>query len=729
MFRRGHQKKQAKKALANETLQQALDRASSEHHKKFNSVTKDVPWDQIKEIAKAIREDCIKRLPELIQQFTREAEKVGARVYRAATPGDALKAIEKILQEKKAKNIVKSKSMVSEEIGLNRFLEKKGYTVLETDLGEWIIQLAGEKPSHITAPALHKTKEEIAKLLSEHLHVDVPPDPKEIVKLARAQLREEFIRADAGISGANLAVAESGTLVIVSNEGNARLVTSLPPVHIAVVTVEKFVATLEQATSLVKALVLASSGLKMTAYVSYITGTSRTTDIEKQLVMGVHGPEELHIIILDNGRLKASKDTDLDKILFCLKCGGCMLVCPIFQSLGGHVYGGPVYPGGVGLLLTTLTHSIKKSAEGWDFCSDCKKCEEFCPVGLPTGELLLKLKGKKGPRFWEWALSTLLRKKSLADPGIKLLSILQKPWQKDESLKNLPFPWAKGKSLPALKLAKSASRGEGIEGEKIYFFEGCLASLFFPGIREAVYSSLSRLGYRVVSPDDRVCCGAPSLHLGHEKDVKRLAIKNWESVIRENPDFILTICPTGNAMMKKTYPRIIPEWNKWVEKIYDFTEFVVKKGLIPEGHPAEALGDVFYHYPCHYLSELGLREEPLKLLQSIGYNPVVEEEPFTCCGFCGVFSFKNPSISAHLWEKKRKKIKGHETATIATDCPGCLFQFKACLEMEKYPSKVFHTAELFSQRLKTDRDKNRRCQPAPPPFSYISQKNCNLEKG
>ena len=660
-----------------------------------------MPWDQIKNKAKAIREDGIKRLPELIQRFTKEAEKSGARVYRAATPDDALRIIEKILQEKKATRVVKSKSMVSEEISLNRFLEKRGHTVIETDLGEWIIQLAEERPSHITAPALHKTKEEIAKLLSDRLHRDVPPDPKEIVKLARTQLRREFIEADVGISGANLAVAESGTLVIVSNEGNARLVTSLPPVHIALITTEKFTETLEQATSLVKALVLASSGLKMTAYVSFITGTSRTTDIEKQLVTGVHGPEELHIIILDNGRLEASKDKDLDNILSCLKCGGCMLVCPVFQSLGGHVYGGPVYPGGVGLLLTALTHSIKKTAEVWDFCSDCKKCEDFCPVGLPTGEILLRLKGKKGPKFWEWTLSTLLRKKRIADSGIKLLSLLQKPWQKDGSLKNLPFSWARGKSLPALKLEPPSVQKEKKVGKKIYFFEGCLASLFFPSIRESVFESLSYFGYQVVSPEDRVCCGAPSLHLGHEKDVKKLAKSNWESLNRENPDFIVTICPTGNAMLKKTYPRIIPEFTDWVEKIHDFSEFVVKKRLFPERPAKKPAKTVFYHYPCHYVSELGLREEPLMLLRSIGTNPVVEEEPFTCCGFSGVFSFKNPEISAHLWEKKGKKIEEHKITTIATDCPGCLFQFKAWLDKKGGFYQVFHTAELFSRYVKS----------------------------
>jgi iron-sulfur cluster protein len=711
LFRRQRQKKQVKKALSDKPLQQALDRASSQHFQKFAATSKDLPWDQIKKKVKEIKEDCLTRLPELIQQFTDEAQKSGAHVYQASTPEETLELIQKILQQKNAKNIVKSKSMVSEEIGLNGFLEKKGYRVVETDLGEWIIQLADERPSHITAPALHKTKEEIAKLLSERLKMDVPSDPKEIVNLARKQLRKEFIQADVGISGANLAVSESGTLVIVSNEGNARLVTSLPPVHIALITVEKFVETFEQASSLVKALIQASSGAKMTAYVSFITGTSRTTDIEKQLIMGVHGPEEVHVIILDNGRLEACKDQDLSKILSCLKCGGCMLVCPVFQSLGGHVYGGPVYPGGIGLLLTALTHSPKKSAEGWDLCSDCKKCEEFCPVGIPTGEIILKLKAKKSSRYWEWALSTLLRKKKLQSFGIKILSILQNPWQKDGSLKNLPFSWTKGKSLPALRSGVSSEQEENKEGDKIYFFEGCLASLFFPQIREAVFSSLTTLGYRVLSPEDRVCCGAPSLHLGQEADAKKLAKINRESIEREDPDYILTICPTGNAMLKNTYPRFMPDLEAWRDKIYDFSEFVVNQDWGAQKKAEKNLGDIFYHYPCHYVNELGLREEPLKLLRDIGYNPVVEEGSLTCCGFSGVFSFKNPELSNHLWQKKEKKVKKTGIGRIATDCPGCLFQFKACLGEDPQSHSIYHTAELFAQHLKAEKAKKIQTDP------------------
>jgi L-lactate dehydrogenase complex protein LldF len=364
-----------------------------------------------------------------------------------------------------------------------------------------------------------------------------------------------------------------------------------------------------------------------------------------------------------------------------------MLVCPVFQSLGGHVYGGPVYPGGIGLLITALTHSMKESSDGWDFCADCKKCEEFCPVGIPTGELILQLKGKKGARLWEKGLSSLFRKKYLMNIGAELLS-------------HLPtFSWNRGTSSSSGE-AEKIQPPKNTEGKKVYFFQGCLARFLFPEIREAVLSSLSQLGFQVISPEDQVCCGAPSFHLGQHKDMKKLAKKNMSSFSRENPDFILTICPTGHAMLKKNYPNIYPESSVWTNKIFDFTEFVVKNGLLPETERIEGSPKIFYHYPCHYLNELGLKEEPIKLLTSLGFNPVLEETPFSCCGFCGIFSLKNPDISAHLWEKKHQKIKKSNTTKLATDCPGCFFQLKSCLSGKEDAPKVFHTAELFAQRLK-----------------------------
>ena len=697
MFFSLKKKKKVRKALSNPNLEKALERASSLHYQKYSATIQEIPWEEYKNKARAIKEECVLKLPQLIRKFTEEAQKAGAEVYFASTPRQALDHVEKIAREKQAKLIVKAKSMVSEEIKLNEFLEKKGYRVVETDLGEWVVQLAKERPSHITAPALHKTKEEIAELLSRELKQPVPADAKEIVHVAREKLREYFVKADIGISGANLAIAESGTLMIISNEGNARLVTSLPPVHIALVTTEKFVETLEQAATIAKALTLASSGHKLTAYVSFITGPSRTTDVEKELVIGAHGPKELHIIILDNKRLRLAGDENLKEILYCLKCGGCMLVCPVYQAVGGYVFGGPVYQGGIGLLMSIRDHALKKIAPLFDFCADCKKCEVFCPVGIPTSELILRLKAERGPGMRERSISTLFKKKTLVEAGVRILQRAQKKWQKNGYLKDVPLRWAKGKSIPALNLKKtspSATKG----GAKAYLFQGCLAKFFFPEIRESVFKTLSIYGYDVVCPEDQVCCGAPSLHLGDKKGVRTQALKNLASLERENPDYILTVCPTGNAILKSMYPEIEPKFEQWKNKIFDFTEFLVLKGHLPEAK-GEKGKNIFYHYPCHYVNELKMGDKPKKLLTSLGYSVLEEDEPLTCCGFCGVFSFKNPEISARMWKRKKQKILKNQADLIATDCPGCLFQLRANLGGESRSFKVVHTAELCSGAL------------------------------
>jgi iron-sulfur cluster protein len=689
-------KKKRAKALHSETLNAALERASGQHFKQFNSTHKQIPWEKYKKRAAEIRGKNLSRLPELIQQFREAAEQSGAKTAYAATASDALSIVKTILIEKGAKRIVKSKSMVSEEIGLNRFLEDLGCTVVETDLGEWIVQLAGEKPSHITAPALHKTKEEIARLLSQKLNIPVKAEAKEIVNLARKKLRRHFIEADIGISGANFAVAESGTLVLVSNEGNARLTTSLPPVHIAIVTTEKFVETLEEATVLVKTLVTASSGMKLTSYVSFITGPSQTTDIEKELVTGVHGPQEVYIIILDNGRLQIQGDKNLNKILYCLKCGGCMLVCPVFQLVGGHIYGGPVYPGGIGLLLTEVLDSSELSAKLLEFCADCKKCEAFCPVGIPTGELLLHLKEKKGSAFWEKMLSGILTKKGITQKGVRLLASLQNLWSEKGHLKKLPFSWTKGKLIPALKVTPDSRSTSKNEKGSVCLFQGCLAKFFFPEIPDAVRSILAVFGLDVFIPSAQTCCGAPSRHLGRADDVRQLLRENWKSFETADPDIILTICPTGRHMLKKIYPELEPGFSPWAEKVYDFSELLAMKGFGSIESSQDEKKDIFYHTPCHCLDDSELNEKPKKLLEAAGYSIAKEKEPHTCCGFCGVFSLKNPDFSARIWEKKKKEILESGTRILATDCPGCIFQLKAGLASLEIPFEVFHTAELIA---------------------------------
>jgi len=697
LFSRLRMRRRAEKALKDVNLQTALGRACGQHSKKHRQAAREIPWEEYKQKARSIREKNADRLPELIEMFSGAAEKAGARVHRASSGEDAAGIILGIAREKKARLIVKSKSMVSEEIGLNGALEKEGLQVVETDLGEWIIQLAGERPSHITAPALHMTKERIAEVLSQRLGRPVPADAREIVTIAREEMRRHFIRADIGISGANLAIAESGTLVIVSNEGNVRLATTLPPVHIALVTAEKFVETLEEAAVLLKVLTVASSGKKLTSYVSFITGPSSTTDIEKENVVGVHGPKEVHIVILDNGRLALAEDKDFKAILYCLKCGGCMLACPVFQSVGGHVFGGPVYPGGIGTLLTAMTRTLGESYRTLDLCSDCKRCEEFCPVGIPTGELLLKIKKIKGPKPWEKGLSALFRSKGLAENGAGMLAVLQKVWKKDGHLRRLPLRWARGKRIPLLKPRKGPPAGPDA-GPKVYLFQGCLVKYFFPEIRENVLKSLAHFGYRVVTPAEQVCCGAPSHHLGDSQAVQALARKNLDSFAREDPEVIITVCPTGNAFLKNIYPRLDPRAARFSARIRDFTDFMTSKGYLPAAKTSDQR-DLYYHYPCHTLTELKLGDKPRELLSSLGYRLTGQEEPPACCGFCGVFSVKNPGVSEHLWKKKEKDILNSRAQLVATDCPGCLLQLRSGLAAGDASVEARHTAEFFGDLL------------------------------
>jgi iron-sulfur cluster protein len=693
---RRRQKRTVRRALADVDLQTALNRTCFQHNRRYLQATREVPWEEQKKTAREIRERNVARLPELIERFSREAVRAGAVIHRAATPAEACEAVLRIAQDRQAKLIIKSKSMVSEEIKLNPFLEENGLEVVETDLGEWILQISGDRPSHITGPAMHLTKERVAEIMSIKLGRPVPPEIPEIVRAAREYLRPYFIRADIGISGANFAVAESGSLVILSNEGNARLVTTLPPVHIAIVTVEKFVETLEEAVTLVKALTTASTGLKVTSYMSFITGPSSTSDIEKERVFGAHGPREVHVIILDNGRLALAEKGEFSEILNCLKCGGCMLICPVFQSVGGHVYGGPVYPGGIGTLLTAVTDSVGEAERSLPLCADCRKCQEFCPVGIPTGELLLRLKSAKGARPWEKALSSAFRETKIAEKGAGVLGVIQKLWQKDGSLRGLPLRAMKGRRWPVLK-PRRRGLDTGGGGKKVYFFEGCLVKYFFPEIREAAVRVLTHFGFRVVVPADQACCGAPSLHLGDEKAVRALAAANLASFERENPDFILTICPTGNSLLKGRYPEIDDRAARWRDKIFDFTDFLASRGDLPQ--PARETESIYYHYPCHYLSELKLGGRPETLLKAIGFEPAKSKEPPACCGFCGVFTVKNPEIASHLWDDKRAEILASGAGLVATDCPGCLLQLRAGLKEDKRPVRAAHTAELLAEAL------------------------------
>ena len=389
-------KKTIYRAVDDEALRSALRKAVLSTRENRDKALKLFP--QVEEQRKILmekKEEVLTHLDEMIEKFQTAAGRVGFKVHNAETVQQAQKIIEEIVGSKKL--IVKGKSITSEELEINKFLEETGNEVYETDMGEFIVQLLGGKPMHLLAPAVNVSKEQVAQVFSELAGRKLPPDPAELTRFAKDFLREKFIRADIGMSGANAITADTGSIFLIENEGNIRFATNAPPVHIAVVGIEKILPTLADGTLLVE---VASryAGYLAPSYVSIISGPSKTGDIEKVIIWGVHGPKEVHVVLLDNGRREVARDPLLRQMLSCVRCGACMYECSVYPIVSG--YWGHTYMGGIGIPWTALI------AGGWEVaapmayaCTLCGRCREFCPMEIGTPEITERLReemAKKG---------------------------------------------------------------------------------------------------------------------------------------------------------------------------------------------------------------------------------------------------------------------------------------------------------------------------------------------
>jgi len=337
-------------------------------------------WEELRSLGYDIKRHVIDHLPYYLKKFEHAAAAAGAVVHFATDAAEAREIVHGLAVQRGGPVIVKSKSMTTEEIGLTHALEDAGIRTVETDLGEYIVQLAKEPPSHITAPALHKSRAEIGRLFADMLGIAYTDDPEELTAIARRLLREDFLAADVGISGVNFAIAESGTLCIVENEGNVRLSTGLPKTHIAVMGMEKLLPDMESLGLFLNLLGRSATGQRLTCYTSLITGPRRPNERD--------GPDEVHIVILDNGRSRMMRDPHLREALFCIRCGACMNVCPVYQSIGGHGYGS-VYSGPIGSIITPVFYGEKRSRALPFASSLCGACAEICPVKIDIHHHLL----------------------------------------------------------------------------------------------------------------------------------------------------------------------------------------------------------------------------------------------------------------------------------------------------------------------------------------------------
>ncbi|MDP9265882.1 MAG: lactate utilization protein, partial [Chloroflexota bacterium] len=441
------------RALDSDKLRVALHRALPALSLRRADRMREVDWPGLRADLTERKKRAIDDMPALIDRFTREAEAVGAKVYRAVDAEEARRVVTAICRSKKAKLVVKSKSMATEEIELNEHLAANGITAVETDLGEWIIQLAGERPSHLIAPAIHKTREEIAALFARVVGHPVSDDTASLVAIAREELRGSFLKADVGITGGNILIADTGTLVLVTNEGNADLATSLPAVHIAVVGVEKVVPSLDDAAAVLKLLARSATGQKISTYTQFITGPSRSADIELKTQIGVHGPKELHFVLIDNGRTAMREDPAFREALRCIKCGACSNVCPTYQVVGGHVFG-HIYTGPIGLVVSPFHHGLDSVAYEQQMCVGCNACDTVCPVGIPIASLITDVRALAVQRTGiPWTKRVALSQwtsPQRIDRMTGWLSALQGPLRHG-SLVRLPFgDLGKEKSLPAV---------------------------------------------------------------------------------------------------------------------------------------------------------------------------------------------------------------------------------------------------------------------------------------
>ena len=454
-------------ALRNTSLRSALSKMAGHYAERLQTIQADSMWETYRERAREIKKEAIDHLDIYLERFAAKVEENGGQVHWAPDAEEANRIVVEIAQQAGINEVVKAKTMLGEEIELNQALERNGIRPVETDLGEFIIQLAGERPSHIVGPAMHKTRGEVAQLFAEKLEEPGPPgspisdDPARLTAIARRRLRECFARAQMGISGANFAVAETGTIVLVENEGNIRLSTTVPRIHVALIGIEKVIPRFRDLAVMMRVLPRAGTGQKLTTYVSLMNGPAKYQE--------KGGPEEVHVVLVDNGRVGMLADPKMREALNCLRCGACLNVCPVFHKIGGHAYGW-VYSGPIGALVTPQLQGLEQARELPFASSLCGACKDVCPVKINIPDLLLHLRSKvqqpcpadspaDAPlperwviRLWAWTMTSSRRYavlSRLARWGQRFFFIAHAGW-----IRGLPFfplsAWTASRDFPAL---------------------------------------------------------------------------------------------------------------------------------------------------------------------------------------------------------------------------------------------------------------------------------------
>ena len=425
--------------MADPRLKSALEGVYEGFHKGRIAAAADTDaWETQRDRGRAIKEHTIANLDYYLGMLADNVEKNGGRVFFARDTEEANRYVLDIVKRNDVRTVIKSKSMVSEEMGLNHVLEGEGVEAVETDLGEYIIQLAGEAPYHIIAPAIHKSKDEVSDLLAARSGGERLEHAADLTMQAREQLRDVFQRADMSVTGVNFAVAESGSIVLVTNEGNGRMATSAPRIHVAAMGMEKVVPSIADLSTFLRILIRSATGQRISSYVTMVNGPRRAEDED--------GPEEFHLVVIDNGRSKLLADPHMREALYCIRCGACMNACPVYRKVGGHSYGW-VYPGPIGAVITPVLTGLD-AGKDLPFASTlCGACREACPVRIDLPRMLLELRaktvessgGKPAGLLWRGWRAGITRRAAF-DGGSRVGRWLLRPFTRGGWTRKLPFP-------------------------------------------------------------------------------------------------------------------------------------------------------------------------------------------------------------------------------------------------------------------------------------------------